>query len=45
MDDQSMSGVGGMNTLLEIELVKLVEIDKGVFAVVPELGEGVDAGV
>ena len=40
-----MDGVGGMNTLLEIEFVKLVEIERGVFAVVQELGKGVDAGV
>ena len=40
-----MGGVGGQNTLLEIEFVKLVEIDEGVFAVVQELGEGVGTGV
>ena len=40
-----MSGVGNVNTLLGIELVKLVEIDKGIFAIVQELGEGVGTGV
>ena len=45
MDDQSVGGVGGVNTLLEIELVKLVELDERVFAAIPDLGEGVGAGV
>ena len=40
-----MGGVGNVNTLLELELVKLVEIDKEIFAIVQELGEGVGTGV
>ena len=32
-----MDGVGGVNTLLEIEFVELVETESGVFAVVQEL--------